>query len=101
MAERYQKAPESELGKGSRAVVNFGDGVVFRCPCDERQAYCSSPPHTITFGEDGALTLAPSVGYKARPSLDRPQNWCHFYIKEGIPEMCGDTQCPGGRVVSP
>lgn len=92
---KYRKVPTDTPGPGSREVMEWSDGVVFMCPCGERQAYVASPPHTITFDSDGVLTLDPSCGYRAKPDLNRPQNWCHFYIKDGHPEMCDDAQCPG------
>ena len=96
----YFKAPEGDLAKGlSGAVVPLPDGVIFRCPCDERTVYIASSIHTISFDDTGFLTLSPSCGYKAKPDMKppRPQNWCHFFIKRGmVVEMCGDSQCPGG-----
>ena len=78
-------------------MVPWNDGVVFRCPCDERQIYVASPPHTITFDDDGRLTLNGSVGSKEiRGPGGRPSNWCHFWVWGGTPEMCSDAQCPGG-----
>ena len=90
--------PESLVVGGGRTVVPWGDGVMFRCPCDGRQVYVASPPHTITFGADGVVDIKASCGYKERPSMKppRPANWCHFWINEGVPEMCGDAKCPGG-----
>ena len=96
--KQYRKGTANELGPGSSAVVPWSDGVVFRCPCDGRQVYIASPPHEIAFDEDGRLTLNGSCGYKARPSLDLPANWCHFWIKGGTPEMCDDALCPGGML---
>ena len=89
----YVRERGNDLGKGSRAVVTWNEGVVFRCPCDERQVYVSSPPHTITFDAAGRLTLDGSVGSRARGG--RPANWCHFHIKAGVPTMCGGVKCPG------
>ena len=95
--KQYRKGTENELGKGSAAVVPWDNGVVFRCPCDERQVFISQSIHKITFDEDGRLTLNGSCGYKARPGIGRPANWCHFWIKGGTPEMCEGAQCPGGE----
>ena len=71
-------------------------GVVFRCPCDERQVYIASPPHTISFDSEDALTVNASCGYKARAG--RPSNWCHFWIKDGKASMCSDAKCPGANL---
>ena len=92
---KYVKADEVVLGEREGAVVPWNNGVVFRCPCGERQVYIASPPHTITFDEEGLLHVDPSLGYKARPDLDRPTNWCHFNINNGIPSMHSDSKCPG------
>ena len=92
--EKYRKGDKGNLERGSRVVVPWANGVAFRCPCDERDVLIASPTHTIAFDEDGILTLSPSCGFKATAS--RPQNWCHFFIKNGVPEICGDSKCPGG-----
>ena len=76
--------------------MRWQDGVVFKCPCGERQVYVASPPHTITFDEGGLLTLDGSVGSHADDSRGRGKNWCHFHIKGGEAKMCEDAQCPGG-----
>ena len=97
MSARYVKCSEQDLVCGSRAVVPWNDGVVFRCPCDDRQVYIATPPHEIAFDAEGVLTVNQSMGYRAKPNMDppRPQNWCHFHIKQGNPTMCDDAQCPG------
>ena len=92
---KYSKVPVDDHGPGSREVMDWHNGIVFMCPCDNEQRYITSPPHTISFNDDGVLTLDPSIGYRARQNLNRKENWCHFYIKEGHPTMCGDAQCPG------
>lgn len=90
------------------AVVPFGDGVAFMCPCGSRQVYVASPPHGISFDDDGRLTLHGSVGSHERLRLaaepitdsawrDRPANWCHFWIRDGAAVMCVDAACPGGK----
>ena len=93
---KYIIGVESELKLGSRVVVPWEKGVVFRCPCDFRQVYVISPPHKITFGNGGELTLESSCGSHEDKSNDRPKNWCHFYIKNGVPEMCSDAKCVKG-----
>ncbi|MCY3730057.1 MAG: hypothetical protein OXF98_01840 [Rhodospirillaceae bacterium] len=67
--------------------------VYFRCPCNGREICVSSPPHGISFSEDGLLSLKGSVGYRARG--DRPENWCHFDVSDGVMSMYGDALCPG------
>ena len=97
--KKYFKATEEDLDNGRPgAVVAWSDGVLFQCPCDERQVYIASPPHTISFDEIGLLTITRSIGYRANPDLTppRPANWCHFFITQGLVEMCSDAQCPGG-----
>ena len=102
MTRKYHKSedPESLNVVGGRAVVRWGDagsdGVVFRCPCDERQCYVASPPHTIKFDADGVVDIKASCGYRKRDNPPRPANWCHFWINDGVPEMCSDAKCPGG-----
>ena len=88
----YHKSIEEELGKVRGAVVPWNEGVVFKCPCNERQCYVSSPPHkSIKFDSEGILTIKPSLGYRAKG--DKPENWCHFYITQGRFEMCNDAKC--------
>lgn len=74
--------------------MDWHNGVVFLCPCEDRQVYIASPPHTITFDDEGVLTLDPSCGYKAR-SAGRSRNWCHFWVQNGQFKMCEDSKCPG------
>ena len=74
----------------------WSEGVVFRCPCDHRQMYVASPPHTITFDAEGVLTVNASCGYKG--NSQQPQNWCHFWLRDGDVEMCSDAQCPGANL---
>ena len=98
----YRKGTEAELGalgKVSAAVVPFQQGVIFRCPCGERDIYVAQPPHTITFDEQDRLTLVGSVGSHEHPNHDppRPQNWCHFHLKDGAAKMCADAKCPGNK----
>lgn len=96
MSEPYRRIEDAEALKvvGSGAVVEWSRGVVFRCPCDERHVYVTSPPHEISFREDGVLaSLGVSCGYNAREG--RPQNWCHFTITDGVAKMHNDSKCPG------
>ena len=90
---KYHKAEVDVHGPGSREVMDWQNGIVFFCPCDERRVYITSPPHTVTFDAAGVLTLDPSIGY--RENERHPQNWCHFFLKDGVATMCADTQCPG------
>lgn len=95
----YRLIPGQTLKHGTRDVIQHSKGVTFNCPCGERRVW-AGPHHTISFDDDGLLTLAPSCGSHAGEinGVDRPQNWCHFWIKNGQAEMCGDAQCPGGAL---
>lgn len=80
-------------------VVHWRDGeaqaVAFSCPCGEREVYVTEQAgHKITV-TDGILDIRGSCGYREDRNLGRPANWCHFFIKGGRVEMCGDSQCPG------
>lgn len=78
-------------------VLKWHEGVIFNCPCGERMVYVAEPPHTIIFDSEGALTLNGSVGSHEDKSRNRKSNWCHFFIKEGNVDMCGDSECPGSN----
>ena len=74
-----------------------GQAVIFSCPCGEREVYVTEQTgHKISFDEDERLSILGSCGYRAKPDLGRPDNWCHFFMTHGEVEMCGDAQCPGG-----
>ena len=93
MSEKYHRETGTTLQRGSREVVECDQGVCFWCPCGEREVYVSSPPHTITFDEEGVLTLDGSCGYHATDV--HPANWCHFWLKDGEAKMVSDAKCPG------
>ena len=96
---KYRKRTEEELDNGVfGAVVPFGDGIVFQCLCNERTVYIASPPHKITFDDDGVLTIEGSCGYTEKKNLGREENWCHFLLKNGEIEMCSDSKCPGSKL---
>ena len=96
---KYIKSDKEEnLGKIPGTVIAWADGIIFRCPCDQRQVYVASPPHTISFDSHGYLTLDGSVGSHEDQSRGQKPNWCHFWIKNGNTEMCSDTACPGGSL---
>ena len=96
---KYIKVAKEALNASAQGeVVAHRDGVIFRCPCNERNVYVASPPHEIAFDDDGLLTLTGSCGYAERVDLGRPANWCHFFIKNGEMEMCPDSQCPGSEL---
>ena len=62
--------------------------VVFGCPCGEREVYVTKPPHTaIEFDSEGLLTI--------HASLLSPKHGCHFWVRKGKIQMCGDSTCPG------
>ena len=93
---KYRKGEGFTLPKGQRNVLSWEDAAHFRCPCDERTVNVQSPPHSISFDDEGLLTLDGSCGSKVNEALGRPtKNWCHFWIKAGVPEMCEDAKCPG------
>ena len=96
---KYTKIDGGILGKGTRdVVVDCEGGAHFLCPCDQRPVYVTSPPHGIEFDSHGVLTLKGSRGYAANERLERPANWCHFSIADGVPSMHSDSKCPGSRI---
>ena len=101
MPERYTRVEGSRLDANPGGVLHWkpgdGEAVQFRCPCGERLVYVTSPPHTITFREDGMLaSLGGSCGTHAEDTAGgRPANWCHFTITDGVAAMHSDAKCPG------
>ena len=98
----YRRVPTSKTEpevKEIGPVLHFpwASAVEFRCPCGERVVYVTEPPHKIEFDDDERLTLDGSCGSREQPHLGQPANWCHFFIKGGEVEMCGDAKCPGGN----
>ena len=91
---RYRRLAGDVLPPDTRDVLQWQNGIHFRCPCGQRRVYVTEPPHEIKFDAEGLLTITGSCGYAATD--EHPANWCHFFIKGGEPEMCGDAQCPGG-----
>ena len=79
--------------KDMRGVAPWSHGFLFHCPCGKRAVYVNETVHTVTFNGI-VMHVNPSIG---NPVSDphRPKNWCHFFIKEGEPRMCGDARCPG------
>ena len=96
MRDKYHKVEVDRYGPGSLEVMDWQNGIVFFCPCDGRRVYITSPPHTVLFDAEGVLTLEPSIGSHENES--HPQNWCHFWLKDGKVEMCADTKCPGANL---
>lgn len=110
----YHRSPDRNLKRPLKEpgpVLAFGKPpveLVFCCPCGGREVYVTSPPHEIEFDQDEKLTLNGSVGSRAVEGPhdfrlvhgevlhDLPASWCHFFVKNGEVEMCGDAQCPGG-----
>ena len=101
----YRKAQGKTLRRGTSKRVLYwteehGEAAQFNCPCGERLVYVTSPPHKIEFDNDGVLvSLGGSCGYTPKPKMKppRPENWCHFTIKDGVVEtMHSDSKCPGG-----
>ena len=69
-----------------------------KCPCGEREGLLLGDRHAVTFDEDGLCTVHPSLGYEATD--EHPANWCHYFIRQGRVEMCGDARCPGAEMQS-
>ena len=108
MSEPYRVVVITDLSEDrpfddeqSRSVVHWrsedgsSQAVQFRCPCGDRLPYVVSPPHGIRIAEDGKLTIEGSVGSRENFRNKHPRNWCHFFIRDGQPEMCSDAKCPG------
>ena len=107
--EKYRRLAGDILPPDTRDVLQWQNGIHFRCPCGQRRVYVTEPPHEIKFDSDECLTLDESVGSHEKTRLSnedpagdewcqRPAKWCHFWIKAGVPEMCADAKCPGGVV---
>ena len=78
-------------GEVMDAKDDKGCAVVFGCLCGEREVYVVSPPHhAIRFSDDGLLTI--------EPSILSPKHGCHFFMRKGHVEMCGDSTCPGANL---
>ena len=90
---KYRRVPGKVLHYGTREVIVKDDGAYLYCPCGERKLFASSTVHTIEFDKHGVLTLDPSCGYAK--NSEHPANWCHFWLRAGVPEMVSDAQCPG------
>lgn len=98
---RYFKAevPEDRsLPLPEGHVVAWQDGVVFQCPCGRRTVYVASPPHEISFADDGAVTIKGSVA--SSPATTERLGYCHIDIKDGNWTMYGDSKCDGAEVRS-
>ena len=108
---QYRKATSEEQkdprnpAPGSKIVVPWNGGIVFRCPCDKRQIHVTSPPHTINFDKTGLLTIEGSIGSREGLRLiehpkdfSAPKNWCHFAVSNGYATMYGDALCPGSQI---
>ena len=72
------------------------DGATFRCPCGKRQVLIKQPPHHVSFDKEGVITIDGSMGY--HKTMERPENWCHFSIENGLAEMHEDALCPGASL---
>lgn len=109
---RYHRIDTEHLRRedNPRSVVHWKDAhheaINFLCPCGQRSIYVTSPPHIITFDENGILeSLGGSCGYRPVQEVRnkqgevviqaKPENWCHFTIDNGIATMHNDSQCPG------
>lgn len=98
---KYYKGIDRTFDKGSRHVFVYQNEAHFMCPCGERLVKVIPSIHSIEFDEQGIMTIDPSCGskemyYGIPPNrIKAPKGWCHFYIKNGLPEICEDSQCPG------
>ena len=78
-------------------VDGFEEAVVFSCPCGEREIYATTRDgFRFEWDEQERLTIHGSCGYRAKPDLGRPNNWCHLFLQAGSISMCSDSTCPGG-----
>ena len=77
-----------------KGVFSFEDTAIsFLCPCGDRVVCVNSPPHEIEFDENNILTITGSIG--STEFTTNKYGYCHFYIKEGIVEICEDSMCCG------
>ena len=103
MTYRKHHSPDMERPLRTPGPVLFAEdrgeqGVVFSCPCGEREVYVTTQNgHRFEWDDDERLTIHGSCGYRAKPDLGRPDNWCHFFIRGGEVEMCSDSKCPGAN----
>ena len=105
---------EDAEGRELRSLIDGSDvGAIFAATLEHRQTDGHTAELQQHYGlganqvplvliETRAVTPAPgldgSSGYNEKKSLGRRQNWCHFWIKGGKYEMCGDTECPGAKL---
>ena len=95
---KYAVSKKVTLAKDGRWVYKHSNqnlGITFRCPCGEFMVNLQSPPHKIEFDSEGVLSVDNSIGSKK--TNNKPENWCHFYIEDGVPKMASDAQCPGAN----
>jgi len=76
------------------------DAVLF-CPCGEREVYLAN--HKLAFDANDRLTVEPSILNEEWLFLDEDGEYskrvarCHFFIRDGVAEMCEDSTCPKMR----
>ena len=102
----YRRHPSPDMSRPLRTPGpvlswdggDYGQSVIFSCPCGEREVYVTERKgHEILFDDDDRLTINGSCGYAPKPDLGRPANWCHFFMRAGEIEMCSDSKCPGAN----
>ena len=64
------------------------------CPCGENVFIVNSPPHNISFDEQGLMSLEKSYMFIKG---DNANYICHFLMKKGIASMQSDSTCPGKK----
>lgn len=89
----FETNDPKKLKKGG--CMTSGPNHFLFCPCGERTVMLG-PGHGLTVAEDGAVTTKHSIGYNHADG--RPENWCHWQIKDGKPYFHADAQCPGSSL---
>ena len=105
MAAEYRKHHSENMRRPLEPgpVLHWVDGdeeaVVFSCPCGTRELYVTTRGgHRFEWDADERLTIHGSCGYRAKPDIGRPANWCHFFLRAGSISMCSDSICPGANL---
>lgn len=94
MIKKYFKSDDTkDLKKGG--VLQDAEGIYHvNCPCNLRTCRLGAG-HKVSVSEGGAVSTGASIGWKA--TTTKPQNWCHWQIKDGVPVFYGDAKCPGAQ----
>lgn len=97
----YRRVPTGRQEKSVKEigpVLHFpwaNGEVEFRCPCGVRTVFVTPGKHGISFDEDERLTVDGSIAITENGQKMYGVGYCHFHIKDGEVEMCGDSKCPG------